>query len=128
MRVRAVVLAAVLFSTPAFAQEFKRSILQRVDVPMGVQHESVFGTGELPPGLSAGRHTHPGVEMLVLVEGEVEFTLGNDAPKRMKAGESMMVPTGTVHDVKNVGSGPAKIVSTWMVEKGKPMATPAPAK
>lgn len=119
------VAAAVLISTTASAQEFKRTVLQRSDVPMGLQHESVFGMGEVPQGVSAGRHTHPGVEMLVVVAGEVDFTIDGEAPRRMKDGDSQLVPIGKIHDVKGVGAGTARIISTWVVEKGKPMATPA---
>ena len=124
MRFLAIALA-VAIAAPAAAQEFKRTVLQRTDVPTNTQHESVFGMGEVPQGVSAGRHSHPGVEMLVVVEGEVDFMIDGEAPRRMKAGDSQLVPTGKVHDVKGVGAGTARIISTWVVEKGKPMATPA---
>ena len=126
MRILPAAIFAAALSAPALAQEFKRTVLQRVDVPLGVPHESVFGMGEVPPGVSAGRHTHPGVEMLVVVDGEVDFMIEGEAPKHLKSGDSMLVPVGKAHDVRGAGSSTAKIISTWMVEKGKPMATPAP--
>jgi mannose-6-phosphate isomerase-like protein (cupin superfamily) len=48
--------------------------------------------------------------------------------KAMKAGGAFLVPVGTIHNATNTGTGPAKVLSTYIVEKGKPLATPAPAK
>lgn len=128
MFMRTLIIAAVVFAAPAGAQEFKRSVLQRTDVPADVPHETVVGTAEIMPGGTTGRHTHPGVEMMVAVEGEMDAYVGNDGPKRLSPGDSIMIPNGAAHEVRNVGTTPAKVVATWMVEKGKPIASPAPAK
>lgn len=119
------VAAAAVVAAPAGAQEFKRQILQRVDVPLGAQHETVIGTAEIAVGGATGAHTHPGVEMIVVIDGEMDVFVENEPAKRLKSGDSFAIPTGKVHDTKNVGTVPAKIVVTWMVEKGKPMAVPA---
>ncbi len=126
MLIRAIAAGVMLFSATASAQEFKRTIIQRSDVPTDTQYESVMGMAEVPPGVSPGRHTHPGVEMLVVLEGEVDFMFEDQAPKHMKAGDSQLIPVGKAHDAKNVGAGTAKIMSTWVIQKGKPLATPAP--
>ncbi len=128
MLMRSLIVAAVVFATPVLAQEFKRSILQRTDVPVGIPHETVVGTAEILPGGTTGRHTHPGVEMMVAVEGEMDAYVGDEGPKRLSPGDSIMIPNGAPHEVRNVGTTPAKVVATWMVEKGKPMASPVPAK
>jgi len=117
--------AAAVVAAPAEAQEFKRQILQRVDVPLGAQHETVIGTAEIAVGGATGAHTHPGVEMIVVIDGEMDVFVEGESAKRLKPGDSFAVPSGRVHDTKNVGTVPAKIVVTWMVEKGKPMAVPA---
>ena len=44
------------------------------------------------------------------------------------AGGSFLIPAGTVHNATNTGTGKARILATYVVEKGKPLATPAPAK
>jgi quercetin dioxygenase-like cupin family protein len=119
---------AAAVAAPAGAQEFKRQILQRVDVPLGVLHETVMGTAEIAPGGTTGAHTHFGVEMIVVLEGELDVMVDGAPAHRLKPGDSFQVPSGKVHDTKNVSDVPAKVVVTWMVEKGKPMAVPAPAK
>ena len=43
----------------------------------------------------------------------------------VQVGESFFIPAGTVHDGKNIGKGPAKVLATYAVEKGKPVASPA---
>lgn len=125
MRLHYILIAGVLFAGQAAAQDFKRAILERVDVPLGVPHETVIGTAEIPPGGTTGRHTHPGVEMVVVIDGEMDALVEGEAPKRLRPGDSFLVPTGRIHEVKTVGDKPAKVVVTWMVEKGKPMAAPA---
>ncbi len=128
MRMRMLIVAAAVFAMPASAQEFKRSVLQRTDVPVGVPHETALGTAEIIPGGTTGRHVHPGVEMVIVIEGEMDAYVGDEGPKRLSPGDSILFPTGVAHEVRNVGTTTAKVVATWMVEKGKPMAAPAPAK
>ena len=59
------------------------------------------------------------------MEGEGELRVDGEDPRRVKAGESFVIPAGTVHDAINVGGGPLKLVGVYVVEKGKPLATPA---
>jgi quercetin dioxygenase-like cupin family protein len=42
----------------------------------------------------------------------------------VKAGETFFIPAGTVHAAKNTASGKAAVLATYVVEKGKPLATP----
>jgi quercetin dioxygenase-like cupin family protein len=39
----------------------------------------------------------------------------------LKAGEVLFIPNGTPHEVKNVGSGNAAELATYIAEKGKPL-------
>lgn len=100
----------------------ERKIFDRMDVPAG--HETVVGSAELPPGVMLGAHTHNGVEFGYVAEGEVEFMIGGKEPYRVKAGGFYKIDAGSVHDARAVG-GPAKVVATWVVEKGKPFSAPA---
>ena len=77
------------------------------------------------PGASAGKHTHPGEELGYVLEGTLELQVAGESPRTLKAGEAFFVPAGVVHDGKNVGSGAAKVLATYVVEKGKPVASPA---
>ncbi|MGE3334308.1 MAG: cupin domain-containing protein [Rhodospirillaceae bacterium] len=125
MRLFILALAVAAAAFPVTAQDLKRTIMQRVDVPTNAAHETVIGTVEVPPGGATGRHTHFGVEMLIMIDGEMDVFIDGEAPKHLKAGDFLAIPTGKVHDAKTVGTNTAKVAVTWVVEKGKPMATPA---
>jgi quercetin dioxygenase-like cupin family protein len=80
---------------------------------------------EFEPGVAAGRHTHPGEELGYVLEGTLLLEVDGQPPKTVKAGETFFVPAGLVHDGKNIGTGKAKVLATYVVEKGKPVASPA---
>lgn len=119
-------IAAAGFAALAVAQApaIKRSLLQRGDVGEGAR-EVVLGLAEISAGGAAGRHTHNGPETGYVIEGNTVLEIEGEAPRMLKAGDSYFVPAGKVHDAKAVG-GVAKVVATYVVEKGKPLATPAP--
>jgi quercetin dioxygenase-like cupin family protein len=111
---------AVLAQAPAPA--FKRTVLQTVDMSIAGK-EAVTAKAELPGGVGSGLHTHPGEEIGYMLEGSV--TLLMDGKSRVvKAGEAFAIPAGKVHSATNDGKTNATIVSTYIVEKGKPLATP----
>lgn len=121
--------AALLFAVlagVAFAQApaIKRTILQRADVA-DTGREVVLGMAEISAGGSTGRHTHFGVETGYVLEGTSMIEVEGEPPKTLKAGDSYMIPAGKVHDAKAHGSA-VKVLATYVVEKGKPLATPAP--
>jgi quercetin dioxygenase-like cupin family protein len=105
--------------------EIKRTIL--LTKPLAAQgYNGVIGRGEVPPGMAAPRHTHPGDELVVLLEGEVEVELDGALPVRVRAGEAMHVEAGRMHRPKSVGIVPAKFISVWIVEKDKPLTINVP--
>lgn len=114
--------AAADAQTPAPA--IKRTLMQRFDI--APDREVILGMAEIPPGLAAGRHTHFGVETGYVAEGSATLEIEGEAPRVMKAGDSYMIPAGKIHDAKTVGDKPVRVVATYIVEKGKPLATPAP--
>ena len=75
---------------------------------------------ELAPEAPVFRHKHPGEEIIYVLEGMLEYTIGGQAPKTYVAGEALMVPAETVHSVRNVGTSTASELATYVVEKGKP--------
>ena len=105
------------------AQSIKRTPLQRFDVP-GTAYETVIGIAEIAPNVSIGRHTHPGPESGYLLEGSLELLIDGEAPRLLKAGDSYKVPPRTIHDAKT-GSDGAKVIATYVVEKGQPLASAA---
>lgn len=76
---------------------------------------------EFKPGVEAARHSHPGEELVYVTEGELEYRLDGRPPLIVKAGEVLFIPHGTPHAVKNVGTGKAAELATYIVEKGKPL-------
>jgi quercetin dioxygenase-like cupin family protein len=103
---------------------FKRVELQRHDVSTQ-GHEAVTARGDFQPGAAVPRHTHPGEEIGYVVEGELTVEIDGKPPQKVKAGEAFFIPAGLVHAGKNTGKGGAVVLSTYLVEKGKPLATPA---
>jgi len=115
----------VAIGAAAAAQQtgFSRTILQQTDLSIPGR-EAVTAIAEFQPGVSAPRHIHPGEEIGYVVEGTVEVEVAGKATV-VPAGKTFVIPAGTAHGAKNVGSGVAKILATYIVEKGKPLATPA---
>jgi len=111
----------------AVAQQpgFTRKLLQDQENITVQGRHVVQALAEFIPGGAAGKHTHPGEEFGYVVEGRLELMIDGQPPRMVKAGESFYVPAGLVHDGKNVGSGAAKVLATYVVEKGKPVASPA---
>jgi quercetin dioxygenase-like cupin family protein len=77
------------------------------------------------PGVVAARHSHPGEEIVYVVEGVLEYRLDGRPPVTLKAGEGLFIPAGGIHEVANVGAGKAAELATYIVEKGKPLAVMA---
>ena len=110
--------------TPVQPSPVKRTILQRADVP-GTNLEMIYANVEIAPGFKAGRHSHPGVVMAQVIEGEFWFALDGQPEKVFKAGEAFTVPDRAVHNEGATDKG-VKFSVVYVVEKGKPLATPAP--
>jgi quercetin dioxygenase-like cupin family protein len=103
---------------------FTRKMLQDQNLSAHDRH-AVQVVAEFAPGIAAGKHTHPGEELGYMLEGTLLLEIEGEAPRTLKAGDSFFVPPGRPHDGKNVGSGPAKVLATYIVEIGKPVASPA---
>jgi len=117
--------AAAVAGSVAIAQQagFLRVPLQDQPISDPMRH-AVQARAEFQPGVAAGRHTHPGEELGYVLEGEILLEIDGQPPRTVKAGEAFFVPAGLVHDGKNTGSGVTKVLATYIVEKGKPVATP----
>jgi quercetin dioxygenase-like cupin family protein len=76
---------------------------------------------DFDPGAAFGKHSHPGAEVAYVLEGIVEYQLQNEPPVTLKAGDALFIPAGTIHAAKNVGTGNAAELATYIVEKGKPL-------
>lgn len=80
----------------------------------------------IAPGGSSGRHTHPGDCYGTVVEGAVELRVEGREPRRVSTGEAWHNPRGVIHELRNVGEIPIRVVNTLVVDKGKPRMQPVP--
>jgi quercetin dioxygenase-like cupin family protein len=117
--VAALIAASVWAPHATLAQEgIKRTDLQRHDLSVPGR-EVIQVLVEFAPGVSFPRHAHPGEEIVYVVEGALEYQLDGKPSVTVKAGEVLFIPHGGVHAVKNVGTGKAAELATYIVEKGK---------
>lgn len=101
----------------------KRTPLQTFEVP-GTNYQTVIGLAEIVPNILIGRHTHPGPESGYVLEGDFVLLVDGQPELLVKAGNSYKVPPGVIHDARTGPNG-AKVIATYVVEKGKPLASPA---
>jgi quercetin dioxygenase-like cupin family protein len=78
------------------------------------------------PGEDIGFHTHQGVEISWVVRGTVELRIRGGATKTYHAGESFLVPRGTVHDPVNTSGSESEIAVNYILDQGAPMRDPVP--
>src|SRR5262249_17009343 len=98
----------------------KRIDLQRHDLSVPGR-EVIQVRVELAPGVAFDKHTHPGEEIIYVLEGSLEYEVEGKPPVTLEAGEVLFIPPGTVQAARNVGSGNAAELATYVVEKGKPL-------
>ena len=118
--------ALALLLTPAVVQArgITRQALQTTDFPAGFQ--TVTGIATVAPGACAGFHTHPGLETSYVLEGEITLKIEGKPDAKLKAGESFQIPINGKHDACNQGTTPMRVLAVYIIEKGKPLASPAP--
>jgi quercetin dioxygenase-like cupin family protein len=127
---RCSLIGALVLSVGAIAEDAKpqpqRTVLERHDQSGVPGKEVVVGTASLPSGTAIGFHEHPGDEAGYVIKGSVIWKVRGQPDKTLKAGDSFFNPRGSVHSVVSADSGDSLVISTWIVDKGKPMATPVP--
>ena len=124
MSMAALIAGAALAPQMAQAQQagVKRTDLQRHDLS-APGREAVQVRVDLAPGVAFPKHTHPGEEIIYVLEGVVEYQLDGQPPVTLKVGDVLFIPAGVVHSAKNVGSDNGAELATYIVEKGKPLLT-----
>jgi quercetin dioxygenase-like cupin family protein len=107
-------------STDQQAPGIERTDLQQHD--LGIPgREVLHNRVDISPDAPAFKHTHPGEEIIYVLEGSLEYQLEGKPPTRLNAGEVFFVPAEPMHAVKNVGTTKAAELATYVVEKGKPL-------
>ena len=115
--------AALIVGSLARAEQLgtNRTNLQRHD--LGIPGREVVQVRvDLAPGVLAPNHSHPGEEIVYVIEGLLEYQLEGEAPVTLKAGEVLFIPAGKIHSARNVGNVNAAELATYIVEKGKPLS------
>lgn len=116
-----------LMATGAGAQSaasgFKRTIIKQTDGPME-GYVTLNVRVEAEPGAPIPRHTHPGIESSYIVEGTLELSIDGEATRTLHPGDGFQVPPRVPHSGKT-GDSKAVIAATYVVEKDKPLASPA---
>jgi quercetin dioxygenase-like cupin family protein len=98
--------------------------LLRTTVSGDDSREAVIVKGEFAPGGTTGRHRHPGDEYATVIEGQLELNVDGEPPRRVTAGQAYHNAKGVVHETRNAGAVPARVVSTFVVDKGRPLIEP----
>jgi quercetin dioxygenase-like cupin family protein len=125
--VAAFALAGIVVGISAQQPTFKRTVLQQADIS-APGREAVTAVVEFQPGGSPGRHTHPGEEIGYVLDGKFLLEQEGKPAVTINAGQAFLIPAGTIHNATNTGSGTARILANYIVEKGKPMVTPVASK
>ena len=110
-----------LDATLAQQSTIKRIDLQRHDLSIPGR-ETIQAIVEIAPGQASPRHTHPGEEIIYVLEGTLEYEIDGKVTK-VKPGDVLFVPAGTPHLARNLGTSRGAELATYVVEKGKPLIT-----
>jgi quercetin dioxygenase-like cupin family protein len=120
-------LTGILAGLGAQQAGFKRTVIQqqKISVP---GREAVTAIAEFQPGATVGRHTHPGEEVGYILEGMIVLEKEGEQPVALGAGKTFFIPAGMIHNATNKTSKPARVLANYIVESGKPVATPVSTK
>jgi quercetin dioxygenase-like cupin family protein len=118
----------ILYSVGLDAQApgFKITPLLQSTFGDDANKDAVVLTVDIAPGSATGRHTHPGECYGTVVEGTVELQVEGREARWVSVGEAYHNPRGTIHEFRNIGEKPARLVNTMVVDIGKPRMQPVP--
>ena len=111
---------------PAASAGVTRKILSQTDGP-AAGYETLLVEATIEPGVVVGRHTHPGIESTYVLEGGFELPIQGQATRMLKPGDAFQIPAETPHAGGAAGTAKSRILITYVVQKGKPLASPAAA-
>src|SRR5881227_2366890 len=108
---------------PAASGGVTRKILSQSDGP-APGYVTVLVEAEIEAGVAVGRHTHPGIESAYVLEGGFELPIEGMETRMLKAGDAVQIPPNTPHAGGKPGTAKSRLLITYVVEKGKPLASP----
>ena len=131
--IHSALIAVIALTVNAAADEPKasaqpvRTLFERHDQSGVPGKEIVIGSAMLPADTSIGYHTHPGDEVGYVLKGTLILKTRGQPDRTLKAGDSFFNPRGAEHSlVAAPGGDGGTAVSAWIIDKGQPLATPAP--
>ena len=98
----------------------KRTDLQKHDLSVA-GYETVQAKIDFDAHSAFGKHSHPGEEVIYVLEGSLEYEVEGKGTVTLKAGEVLFIPAGVVHAARNNTNTKASELATYIVEKGKPV-------
>lgn len=106
----------------ALTAKLKRTELQheRSSIP---GREIVQVLTEIPEGVASGWHVHPGEEVGYILAGTVAMMVKDQPTRTLRAGDPFLIPPGTPHNALDVGPGTGMMLSTYVVEIGRPISS-----
>jgi quercetin dioxygenase-like cupin family protein len=125
--VAALLVVGIVAGIGAQQAGFKRTVIQQENLSIPGR-EAVTAIAEFQPGATVGQHTHPGEEIGYVLEGSILLEQAGKPAVTLGAGKTFFIPAGTVHNATNKGQAAARVLANYIVEKGKPVATPVAAK
>ena len=74
-----------------------------------------------PGGFTQGAHRHPAGAYVYVIDGSVEFAVGDGEPTVLKAGESFYERPGALHSVSRNASEvvPASLIAFFVLGEGE---------
>jgi len=114
---------ALLLATPAAQQPtVTRKILLKEDSAVPGYEEDLVKV-EIPAGGREGRHTHPGSVMIYVQEGTLTFDYEGKPTATYNPGDALYVEPGKIHEGRNNGNTPVKVLASFILKKGMPMTS-----
>ena len=122
LAIACVAVPAIVASAVAQQAGIKRTVVRSIDYPAG--YTTVTAIVELAPGSCSGRHTHPGIDTGYVMQGDLVLKMDGKPEQTFRTGDSFETSPQMPHDACSASG--VKLVDTWVIEKGKPLASPAP--
>jgi quercetin dioxygenase-like cupin family protein len=76
----------------------------------------------IPPGVESGWRAHPGEEVGYIIASEVEMMVHGPATVVLRPGGEFLIPPRTPHNARDLGPETGRMLSTYIVETGQPLA------
>jgi quercetin dioxygenase-like cupin family protein len=99
---------------------------QKLSYPAGTAHvKSVIVT--MQPGEQSGWHQHDVPMFCYMLEGEITVDYGKSGTRTYRKGDALMEAIDVVHDGRNTGAVPARVLVVFMGAEGVPDTVKEPA-